>query len=199
MASGSDLGQWLAVEPSAGAAWLSGLGAPWWIAGGWALDLFVGERTRPHHDLDIGVLRRDMARVRDLLQTWEMFEAKDGRLTRLGADLPRADVHSLWCRPAGAERWTLQLMLDDSDGDDWIYRREPSIRRPLANLVARSEQGLPYLLPEVQLLYKARRVRPRDRADFDRVAWLLARPARDWLRAALLRAEPGHPWLAELG
>jgi Aminoglycoside-2''-adenylyltransferase len=31
---------------------------PWWIAGGWAIDLFVARPTRAHHDLDVELLRR---------------------------------------------------------------------------------------------------------------------------------------------
>jgi hypothetical protein len=31
----------------------------WWIAGGWAVDLFLGEQTRVHDDVDVAVLRRD--------------------------------------------------------------------------------------------------------------------------------------------
>ena len=29
----------------------------WWVAGGWALDLFLGRMTRPHHDVDVAILR----------------------------------------------------------------------------------------------------------------------------------------------
>ena len=32
---------------------------PWFVCGGWALDLFIGKQTREHHDLDIGIFRRD--------------------------------------------------------------------------------------------------------------------------------------------
>jgi hypothetical protein len=30
-----------------------GMPVPWWIAGGWALDLFVGRTTRAHEDMDV--------------------------------------------------------------------------------------------------------------------------------------------------
>jgi hypothetical protein len=45
------------------AALLAGIDSPWWIAGGWALDLFIGDQTRAHEDLDVGILRRDVIDV----------------------------------------------------------------------------------------------------------------------------------------
>jgi hypothetical protein len=78
-------GSWRAVHP-ADAANLQASSEPrWWIAGGWALDLFRGTSTRPHTDLDVGVLRRDVASVLHSLSTWEVFKVKGGRLTRLAA------------------------------------------------------------------------------------------------------------------
>jgi len=50
----------------------------------------------------------------------------------------------------------------------------------------------------VQLLHKARAVRPKDQVDFDVCAPLLDGDARTWLRSALEVAHPGHRWLAEL-
>jgi hypothetical protein len=96
-------GSWRAVDPTEAAKILASSKAPWWIAGGWALDLFRGTPTRPHVDLDVGVLRRDLGSVLHRLSTWEVFEAKDGHLTQLGAGcVPPLDVHSLWCRPIPA-------------------------------------------------------------------------------------------------
>ena len=51
----------------------------------------------------------------------------------------------------------------------------------------------------MQLLHKARAVRPKDQADFEVCAPLLD-PARAGVAAAALElAHPGHPWLLELG
>ena len=38
---------------------LDGFGKPWWVAGGWAVDLFIGRLTRPHKDIEIALFRRD--------------------------------------------------------------------------------------------------------------------------------------------
>src|ERR1700761_1172870 len=143
---------WRIATPHDAARWFSNVDLPWWIAGGWALDLFAGERTRNHKDLDIGVLRRHAPHVVSALVGWEAFEAKDGILKRLPAGKsPRADVNSLWCRPAGTGEWALELMLDDGDEDFWIYRRDPSIRMALPTAIRKNAQGISYLAPEIQL------------------------------------------------
>ncbi len=36
----------------------------WWIAGGWGIDLLIGEQTRPHHDLDVWVEAADRGEER---------------------------------------------------------------------------------------------------------------------------------------
>jgi hypothetical protein len=89
-------------------------------------------------------------------------------------------------------------MLDQCDQDRWVFRRDPRIQRPLATVIKRSPEHVPYLAPEIQLLYKARIVRPQDQADFDRVAPQLDANARAWLNSALCRVEPDHKWISKL-
>lgn len=189
-------GRWRSVHPSDMTLHLSSLRAPWWIAGGWALDLFVGNQSRPHKDLDIGVFRRDVMEVLSALSSWEIFEAKDGVLTRLSKGCaPSANVNSLWCRSANDTDWTFELMLDCCEEDRWVFRRNPAIQRPLTLALRRDSRGIPFLAPELQLLYKARSMRTEDQADFDHVAPRLDPDARTWLRTALTNLDPGHEWL----
>jgi hypothetical protein len=190
-------GRWRSVQPNDVVKYFASLRAPWWIAGGWALDLFIGHQSRPHKDLDVGVLRRDIVTVLSALSSWEIFEAKDGLLTRLPeGGAPGANVNSLWCRPASDTDWTFELMLDDSDNDRWVFRRDPTIQRPLSRgVVWRDSSGIPILAPEIQLLYKARPVRAVDQADFHQVAPRLDADARAWLRTALANIDPRHAWL----
>jgi hypothetical protein len=190
---------WRALKPAAARDVMSAIDAPWWIAGGWAIDLFVGHQTRGHQDLDVGVGRADARRLIAALPEWEFFEAKDGALSRLapGAE-PRAVVNSLWGRRVGESHWELELMLDDSDGTDWVFRREPSIRRPLIAALRAAPDGTRYLAPEIQLLYKARDLRPKDGSDFEHAAPRLGGAAAGWLMGCLSRLYPRHPWLPAL-
>jgi aminoglycoside-2''-adenylyltransferase len=174
------------LEPTDATHLLASSQAPWWIAGGWALDLFRGRRTRRHSDLDVGVLRRDVATLLHVFSRWDVFEAKDGRLTRLGAGCaPSRDVHSLWCRPTAMHHWTIELVLDEADRDTWVYRREPRIRRPMSTVVRENAHGVRYLAPEIQLLYKSKAPRERDEEDFSQICPLLDADAQRWLHDAL--------------
>ena len=43
------------------------LRVPWWIARGWAVDLHIGTITRPHADVDVLVLDRNLPAVGEAL------------------------------------------------------------------------------------------------------------------------------------
>jgi Aminoglycoside-2''-adenylyltransferase len=190
---------WHALEPAAARHVMSAVDVPWWIAGGWAIDLFVGAQTRAHKDLDIGLPRVEAPRVVAALPGWEFFEAKDRSLSRLAPGTsPRGAVNCLWGRRVGEPHWELELILDESDGKDWIFRRDPSIRRPFAAALRATSDGTRYLAPEIQLLYKARDLRPEDRSDFEHAAPRLESVAAGWLRDCLSRLYPQHPWLPAL-
>jgi hypothetical protein len=84
-------------------------------------------------------------------------------------------------------------MLDEAEGDEWLYRRMPSVRRSLKSLVWHHD-GVPYLSPEVQLLYKGAQRSPKAEADFNACLPHLDGSQRSWLARALATAHPGHPW-----
>jgi hypothetical protein len=198
--SHDELGEWRALSAAELRAILERQPARWWIAGGHALELFAGRSWRAHGDLDAGILRADQPRMfAALARDWELHAAHDGRLTRLRpGEVAAPEANSVWCRSGAREPWRFELLLEASDGDDWVFRRERSLRVPLAELVRRSAGGCPYLRPDVQLLYKAKQPRPHDDADFAAVAPLLDPESHDWLRRALTRVHPGHSWLERL-
>ncbi|WUJ70704.1 hypothetical protein OG809_37095 [Kribbella soli] len=47
---------------------LDDAGVDHWLFGGWAVDFWVGERTRRHDDVDVAAWRRDFARVKAALE-----------------------------------------------------------------------------------------------------------------------------------
>lgn len=199
-AHGRAIGQWGSLRPQDAVPLLTPVSVPWWIAGGWALDLFLGDHTRVHEDLDVGILRRDFDNVVSHLCGWDLFEAHSQTLYRLEpGERPRAEVNSVWCRRTPAERWALELMLDESQDESWVFRRLNSIRLPLDRVIRRTSEGIPYLSPEVQLLYKARHPRAKDHDDFENVLSRLGSGERAWLRDALSAIDPEHVWLTELG
>jgi hypothetical protein len=195
----SELGIWQPLKPDEVARTLAGLEAPWWIAGGWAIDVFLGRQSRAHGDIDVGVLRRDQLAVQAVLEDWDLPAAEPPGSLRPwlpGETLPEA-VHDIWCRPNPDAAWGIQLMLDEADGDYWEYRRFAAITRRLESLVWR-HSGTPYLVPEVQLLYKAGQLNPKNEQDFEACLPLFKEHQRTWLALALRLAHPGHPWIGRL-
>ncbi|RRR98242.1 nucleotidyltransferase domain-containing protein [Glycomyces terrestris] len=200
MTDADPLGPWVPASLDDVRARLAPAGAPWWIGGGYAVELAVGAPFRAHGDVDVLLLRRDQLAVQRALPDWEWWAADPpGTLRRWhpGEILPLA-VHDIWCRPSAAAPWALQFMLDEADGDDWVSRRDPRLRRPLAGIGRTSPAGLPYLSADIQLFYKSKGLRPKDEADFTAVLPVLEPAQRAWLRGALGLADPAHPWLARL-
>lgn len=175
---------------------------PWWIAGGYAIELAVGRELRPHGDLDVLVLRRAQALVRDLLNDWDMHVADPpgtGHLRpwRPGETL-EVPLHDIWCRRTREAPWSVQLMLDEAEGAHWVSRRNPGVRLPLGRVGRRSPTGIPYLAPEVQLFYKTKATRAKDETDFEAVLPLLDESQRVWLADSISVTAPDHPWRKRL-
>jgi hypothetical protein len=194
-------GPWEPLSPTEAAQFFRDGQAPWWIAGGYAIELAAGRSLREHEDVDVLLLRRDQLAIQRALPGWQWHAADPPgtlRPWRPGEQLP-AGVHDIWCRPGPDEPWRIQFMLDESAGEDWVSRRDQRIRRPIASLGASTADGIPYLVPEIQLFYKARGRRPKDEADFAAIAPVLSSAQRRWLSDALsLAYGPEHPWRARL-
>lgn len=79
-----------------------------------------------------------------------------------------------------------------------LFRRDHDVRLPIADIDLRSANGIPYLAPEVVLLYKAKQQREHDELDLAAALPLLSPRQRGWLRAGIERVHPGHPWLDRL-
>jgi hypothetical protein len=63
---------WRALEPSDAVELMRGYDRPWWVGGGWALDLFVDRRTRVNDVVDVVVRRRDQAAFRTHFNGWDL-------------------------------------------------------------------------------------------------------------------------------
>ena len=65
---------------------LAGVTAPWYVAAGWALDLFLGAQTREHDDLEIGVPRSGSRRCARRSRGFEFVVIGDGKAWPLTED-----------------------------------------------------------------------------------------------------------------
>ena len=172
----------------------------WALAGGYAIEQFLGSRIRAHGDIDVVVFRDDQLRVQKWLDGWELYAADPpGSLRKWIEDeyLP-VGIHDIWGHQTGLAAWQLQLMLSEVEGDAWFSRRDSRIRGPRHDLFVEYDD-IPCIRIEVQLLYKAKNLRPKDEIDFRACLSRLNPKARQWLKDNLSLIYPqGHPWLNRL-
>ncbi len=197
-----DLFPWEAWHPRDAQRVLAGVAAPWYVAAGWSIDLFLGGGRREHEDLELAV---PSVRLREFVEPLagvglELHPIVDGRAFPLAEvdDDALAESHQTWALDRTAGAWRVDLFREPSDGDTWIARRDESIRMSYATLIEHTADGIPYARPEVTLLFKAKHTRPKDEADFAAVLPRLTLPDRRWLADALELVHPGHRWLPEL-
>ncbi len=176
---------------------MRGFPRPWYIAGGWAIDLFLRRETREHDDIDVAILRKDQAELRTHLAAWAFEKVVDGqRLPWLDGerlDLPVHEVHA-----TSETRARVEFLLNESSGASWQFRRNPAITRRLDRIGMRTSAAVPFLVPEIVLLFKAKALGARDARDFDLTQSRLRAEPRRWLKNALEACHPGHPWIARL-
>jgi len=199
---------------------LSDLPVPWWITGGWAIDLAVGQVTRDHADVNVMMLERDEHALRGLTGL-DIQLIADGqppgpwpagyRLMAAPVPGPKPPVTGPG-RHAG-DRLVLrgedlplpaQVIPASAVGAIWVYKKGSHVfTRPLGD-ITRLWQGIPFLAPEVVLLIKARPGLDRpgtdnDQRDFEAALPVLGAKQRSWLRDAVERpswlkdAIEGHP------
>jgi hypothetical protein len=189
--------RWEPWSPDEVAARLRSVDDLWAFAAGWALDLFRGRPYREHQDIEIAVPAAHFDAIRAALAPYEFEIVGAGRRWPLSDDRAMAATHQTWLRdPTGA--YKLDVFREPHDGNTWICRRDTSIRLPYKALIRRTADGLPYIAPEVALLFKARHMRDKDERDLDGVLPLLDIESRAWLVEALGRVHPGHPWIAKI-
>ena len=174
---------------------------PWFVAGGWALDLYLGRVTREHRDIEVAIFREDQHELRGHLAGWRfqkvvkrrslVREAWDGREW---LSLPIHEIHAR----GPDENPELEILLNESKEENWVFRRNPSVTLPRSSLGRLARPRVPYLTPEVVLLYKAGHPSAVDEADFAAVGQALDASQRRWLADALAVCYPEHHWLSVL-
>ncbi|MEV4880503.1 nucleotidyltransferase domain-containing protein [Streptomyces cyaneofuscatus] len=184
--------------PSEVAQRLAGIDSPWYVAAGWALDLFRGRQTRPHGDIEIAIPAARFPEVRHRFPGYVFDGAGSGRIWEDASPEVLAAVHQTWLRDPATGDYLLDVFREPHDGDTWICRRDEEIRLPYGDIIRRTQDGIPYLTPELVLLFKAKHRRPKDQADFEATVPYLSTPQRTTLTRLLTRVHPGHPWLADL-
>ena len=177
---------------------MEGVGVWFAVAGGWAIDLWLGEQTREHHDIEVVIRRRDQARVHAALREhFDLFcldPPGSGWRNWTGEPI-ELPAFQLQARSASNE---FDLFTETTDESVWRFRRDGRIERPLAKVWTWSTSGVPIVRPEVQLLYMAKSMEPKNVHDFTVAGPTLDANSRSWLADALTVTQPEHHWLQQL-
>jgi hypothetical protein len=165
----------------------------WWISGGYALELHVGDSWREHDDIDVGVCRSQLSRVFGWFEDWDLHVAADGRLSEWDGRPLEAARHenNVWARMTPSTAWLFDITVGEGDRDLWMYRRDRSLVRTWDEALLTTKAGLRYLAPDLQLLFKAQNDRSKDLLDAERVIPQLSAEQRRFLQD---RLDPQHAW-----
>ncbi|HYY41879.1 MAG TPA: hypothetical protein VE775_04040, partial [Pyrinomonadaceae bacterium] len=142
--------------------------------------------------------RKDQLALHRHFQGWRWQKVLNGALSEWQGERLDQPVHELYCRNEAAEPHQLEVLLNEARGNDWVFRRNDAVTRPVAECCLTSAAGINLLAPEIVLLYKSKQPRAKDEQDFAVTLEHLEPERRDWLRAALATCAPGHQWLARL-
>lgn len=187
---------WLPWTPADVARRLAGVYVPWCVTAGWAIDLFVGRETRQHNDLEIAIPAAAWPVVSAALSTLTFVVAGSGQLWPVN-DANLAAHFQTWGRDAsGAFR--LDVFRDPHDHDTWICRRDTRLTRPYSTLIRKTPDGIPYMAPDVVLLFKAKHARDKDWADLHTCLPRMSNAEKEWLLTAINTVHPDHPWVTAL-
>ena len=173
---------------------MSGFNKTWFFAGGWAIDLFIGRETRHHQDIEIALFRKDQLNLKEYLIEWDFKKVVKGRFYTWEnefLELPVHEIHAL--KKSNGDK--LEVLLNETMDYDWKFRRDLRISYPLNSVWSYSDTGIPYLKPEIVLLYKVKNTRDKDDQDFRTILGSLDNERKEWLWYAIQLHEPEHEWL----
>lgn len=193
------------------------------FCGGWAIDLFIGRETRKHGDIDILVYwqQRDMiiqymqsigfqvyemlggGKVHHITDICHQIKSKrniccftqDCELVRLSAT-DEADIYGMHFEHTGLTKLNfIEFLFNDKDDTDLLYARRHTVKEALDDAIL-YRGSLPYLSPEMCLLYKSTDTeREGYQSDFENAMASMSQRQKRWLEDALAVLYPdGHKW-----
>ncbi len=181
------------------AALMQNFQSDWFIAGGWAIDLYLGKISRPHADIEIAIFRRDQIFLQSYLNGWLLKKAENAKLSTWNRnEFLELPVHAIHCFHETSAPQNFEVLLNESNADEWIYRRNGRVTKSLTEIYSMTDSGIRFLRPEIVLLYKSKNPRAKDEQDFESVVKRLDAESKRWLENALVICDLRHDWLQKL-
>ena len=175
---------------------LDGYDGFWALAGGWAIDFFLNQKTREHNDIEIATWRDEQSELQGFLSAWKCDYYQKGVAfhwtEQQTLELP---VHELHCRQNGNK---LEILLNERQGNEWIFRRNPRITYPEEKFSLESIQGIRILSPEVVLLYKSKSPNQNDDTDLKNALKKMETDQIKWVQENIKTLYSDHRWLQVL-
>jgi hypothetical protein len=109
--------------------------------------------------------------------------------------LPTHEIHGF---NETSQPLQIEILLNESDETDWIFRRNQEVQRSLNKVQLETNAGLKFLCPEIVLLYKSTNPQAKDEWDFQAVVEYLDDEQKEWLRDAIKVCNSEHHWLRSL-
>lgn len=153
----------------------------WYLAGGIALDEFLGRKTRNHEDIDILVNFKYLERILDFFKNYKVYTARNGSLSlSLFNEVHSTD--SLWIAKDDEESFIIQILFFEEEAGHWIYKRNAAVRKKIEDIYF-VKNDMKIIQPEIQLLYKmnSSNVREKDLDDYHNIYPVLEERQKAWL------------------
>ncbi|GHV06073.1 hypothetical protein FACS1894217_04060 [Clostridia bacterium] len=196
------------------------------FCGGYAIELFLNKTVRNHGDIDVSVFWQDRDRIILYMQSlgWQVFEMCGGgmahRITNVAdqrkikrnifcfkdncelvalSPAEESDMFRLDFDHSGQSKLNfIEFLFNDKNDENFLYARNPAVALPMNKAIMQYGE-LPYLAPELILLYKSTDTeREGYQQDFDVTFPEMNDEQRYWLLSALKEMYPdGHKWIPQ--
>lgn len=146
----------------------------------------------------VTILRKDQQRLKTAFAGWEIYNTNAPGLRYWDGEAFLEKIPNVWLRKDRESPWALEVMFQNSRDGQWIYRRNEAIQRKIDDIGFITRDGIPYLRPEIQLLYKGggSLYRETDLDDLKSILPVLSDDSKQWLISALQTEFPdGHDWI----
>lgn len=195
---------------------------PWAICGGFALDLFLEKDIRTHSDIDICVFEKDRDKILHymLQNNWIVYEFRgQGKVRPLDVALSSETGRNLMCTNGecdivkfypcedenllyyeffhtGIKEFNyLEFLFNTTNEDYFVFDKNRGIKREISKAIL-FNNGIPYLAPEIVLLYKSSRSENTEyHYDFEQTHLHMDDEQKMWFSQSLDVLYPnGHIW-----